>query len=108
MTAKFWGTLLGEAPRDVGRPGWFRIGPLEGGGPAITFQPVGELKTVKNRVHLDIQVDDLEAAADLVGQLGGSGPMSRTDYREGTVAVMADPEGNEFCVVALVPGSALA
>jgi len=107
LVAEFWGALLGGAPRLVGREDWYRIGPLVDGGPAITFQPVPEAKTSKVRAHLDVRVEDLQAAINLVANLGGSGPSERYHYDEGTVAVMADPEGNEFCLVDLVAGAVL-
>lgn len=105
--AEFWGQLLGHTPRDVGRPGWYRIGPLTNGGPALTFQPVPETKTTKTPVHLDLRVADLDATIGLIERLHGSGPAQVHRYPEGTVAVMADPEGHEFCLVALSPGAAL-
>jgi predicted enzyme related to lactoylglutathione lyase len=107
VVSEFWGELLGAPPRALDRAGWYRIGPLADGAPAITFQPVPGPKTGKSRAHLDVRVDDLDAAVDLVGRLGGSGPSQVHRYEEGTVAVMADPEGNEFCLVALVAGAAL-
>lgn len=77
------------------------------GGPHINFQPVSEVKTSKTRIHLDLWVDDLAEAAELVRQLGGAGPSAMHTYDSGTVAVMADPEGNEFCLVAHpAPGQA--
>jgi predicted enzyme related to lactoylglutathione lyase len=106
--AEFWGQLLAAAPREVGRKDWYRIGPLVDGGPMLTFQPVPEPKTTKTRLHLDIRVDELQPAIDLVARLGGRGPSERHTYDEGTVAVMADVEGNEFCLVALVGGASLA
>jgi hypothetical protein len=60
-------------------------------GPMIWVIPVPEAKTVKNRMHIDVvgRVEDLVAAgASLVRAKGGD---LRWD-------VMADPEGNEFCV----------
>ena len=107
LVADFWGALFGRAPRLVGREDWYRIGPLVDGGPAITFQPVPEAKTSKVRAHLDVRVEDLQAAVNLVARLGGSGPAETYRYDEGTVAVMADPEGNEFCLVDLVAGAVL-
>jgi len=107
VVADFWAVLLETTPRGVGRPNWYRIGPLVENGPALTFQPVPEPKTAKTRVHLDIRVQDLSAAITMVERLGGSGPAQLHRYGEGTVAVMADPEGNEFCLVALAPGAVL-
>lgn len=69
----------------------------DGPGPRIwfQFQRVPEPKTVKNRVHLDLTVPDLAAGvADLVAR----GATIVADHD--TWLVLADPEGDEFCVVA--------
>jgi hypothetical protein len=57
--------------RPIDLRGWFRIGPSPAGGPAITFQPVPEEKAGKTRIHPDVWVEDLEAAINLVRDLGG-------------------------------------
>ena len=68
--------------------------------PTLRFQRVPEDKTVKDRIHLDLRVDDLEAAAEAVTALGAT-PMPQDDFAEYNVTfrVMLDPEGNEFCLV---------
>ncbi|HEY3843144.1 MAG TPA: VOC family protein [Acidimicrobiales bacterium] len=53
----------------------------------------------KTRTHLDLWVDDLHAAKELVLRLGGRDSGQTHHYDEGTLAIMADPEGNEFCLV---------
>lgn len=98
--AKFWSGLL-DAPATGGDGGWFHLGPVVRGGPVINFQPVPEEKVGKTRTHLDLWVDDLEAAVSLVEQLGGKDTGELHVSAEGTDAVMADPEGNELCLVAL-------
>ena len=69
--------------------------------PGLVFVPVAEGKTVKNRLHIDLAPhvsDDRDAEiARLVGRGAtvtdvGQGP-------EATWTVLADPEGNEFCVL---------
>jgi hypothetical protein len=69
-----------------------------GQGGRVLFQVVPEPKTVKNRVHLDLHVGDqrdamvdrlVELGAKVIGE-GSEGP--------NTWMVLADPEGNEFCV----------
>jgi predicted enzyme related to lactoylglutathione lyase len=67
--------------------------------PLLRFQRVPEAKSIKNRLHLDVEVDDLDGAIARVEQLGGSvvRPV-RTEYGW-DYAVMGDPEGNEFCVI---------
>jgi hypothetical protein len=62
--------------------------------PRLWFQQVPEAKVVKNRVHLDLHTDDLDAE---VGRLISLGARVLHPERDGLV-VMADVEGNEFCV----------
>jgi len=65
----------------------------------LTFQPVPEEKAGKARIHLDVWVDELDAAIVLVGDLGGTSSGETHRYDEGTVVLMLDIEGNEFCLV---------
>lgn len=104
--ATFWSALL-HAPLRVPLDGWYRLGPLTAGGPVLNFQPVPEDKQGKTRLHLDLLTDDLDAAVAIVQRLGGRSLNQRHEYEEGTVVVMADPEGNEFCLVHHLPGTAL-
>jgi predicted enzyme related to lactoylglutathione lyase len=97
--AGFWSQLLDLPMRTIGLPGWLRIGPTVPGGPAITFQPVSEEKAGKTRIHLDLWVDQLDATIAFVHDLGGSSTGETHLYDEGTVVVMSDVEGNEFCLV---------
>ena len=70
-----------------------------GNGPRLYFQRVPEPKTAKNRVHLDVPVDPgaLDREVERLEALGASlvGFNSHPGHRW---AVMADPEGNEFCL----------
>jgi predicted enzyme related to lactoylglutathione lyase len=70
----------------------------DGRGPAIFFTKVPEGKTVKNRVHLDLRWE--RALDEEVARLEGLGATVVAEHQEdrGRWAVMADPEGNEFCV----------
>jgi predicted enzyme related to lactoylglutathione lyase len=95
--ARFWSTLLGRE-RGPSQEGWVYLGDRNDLLPRLVFQPVPEPKRVKNRVHLDITVEDLPTAMEQVRRLGGSFTGERHDYDEGVVVVMADPEGNEFCL----------
>lgn len=98
--ATFWASLL-DLQTQAQPDRWFRLGPPVPGGPVINFQPVTEEKTCKARAHLDLWVDDLDVAISLVQRLGGRGLDEVHVHAEGTVVVMADPEGNEFCLVAM-------
>jgi Glyoxalase-like domain len=70
-----------------------------GRGGRVLFQVVPESKTVKNRVHLDLQVGAEQREAT-VARLTGLGGTVLWEGNEGgsTWITMADPEGNEFCV----------
>jgi predicted enzyme related to lactoylglutathione lyase len=97
--SQFWSVLLDAPVRTIGLPGWFRIGPTATGGPVITFQPVPEAKAAKTRIHLDVWVEELDAVVIPVRDLGGHSTGETHLYDEGTVVVMSDVEGNEFCLV---------
>ena len=65
----------------------------------ILFQPVPEPKTVKDRIHLDVNLngrDKDEARKDLEAR--GASFLNEASQGPHTWYVMADPEGNEFCI----------
>jgi hypothetical protein len=71
--------------------------------PGFAFVPVPEDKQVKNRLHLDFVPDDQAAEVALLERLGAR----RIDIGQGddkNWVVMADPEGNEFCVLSAREG----
>jgi hypothetical protein len=82
-----------------------RIGELAGSGPIIWFQIVLEAKTGKNRLHLDLVVDDLDASTAEIETLGGRWlDPGITHHLEGFQwRRMADPHGNEFDIDILPP-----
>jgi predicted enzyme related to lactoylglutathione lyase len=67
-------------------------------GPNWLFLPVPEGKVVKNRIHFDFTPDDQQAEVDRLVALGAR----HVDIGQGEQSwvVLADPEGNEFCVLA--------
>ena len=71
----------------------------QGGRPRLLFQQVPEMKTVKNRVHLDMQVGEERRPAELE-RLLALGATKLYDGQQGpqTWITLADPEGNEFCL----------
>ena len=97
--ATFWGALLGQEPGPPRANGQFvTVGGLIGT-TWLVLQRVPEGKTVKNRVHLDFTVADVDAAINHILALGGR---TVREVREGAghFVTMADPDGNEFCVAA--------
>ncbi|MFC7329073.1 VOC family protein [Marinactinospora rubrisoli] len=105
--ARFWCSVLGyevhgeeDGVVTIGPPGAAtdRPGPVP---PALTFARVPEGKSVKNRLHIDINPTDRERDDEVrrlldlgarYADVGGTG--------EESWVTLADPEGNEFCVLA--------
>ena len=83
----------------------------QGSGPRLFFQRVPEAKTAKNRLHVDVGVpgsagleprpgpDAVRAHAEALVARGAMVLSVNDDPAQGFWVVMADPEGNEFCVV---------
>ena len=67
------------------------------GGPALLFLTDTTPKTVKNRLHLDLRPDDQQAEVDRLLALGAT--TADIGQGEQTWVVLADPEGNEFCIL---------
>ena len=98
--AAFWGEALGWEPQRDAELMWMSAsGDPVDGGLSLVFAKVPELKTVKNRVHIDLSPSGCDQAeeVDRLVLLGAS----RIDIGQGDVPwiVLADPEGNEFCVL---------
>ena len=97
--ARFWTQVLGwrvlsERDREV------VIGPSVDSPVGICFMPVTEPKQLKNRLHLDLTTgaDDRDAEVERVLRLGARRvDVGQTGDESWTV--LADPEGNEFCIV---------
>jgi Glyoxalase-like domain len=106
--AEFWSAALGyEKALNFGHYTLLsRAGP---GFPRLVLQQVPEGKAGKNRMHLDVVEADIEAEAARLEQLGarrleGAARQEHLDAAVVSWIVMADPEGNEFCVC---PGAPL-
>jgi len=96
--AEFWAPALGYL--NLGTVGsYVALFPDGRPGPKLLLQGVPEPKAVKNRMHFDIEVPDIEAEAARLVHLGATriseGPCSE---HGSTWILMNDPEGNEFCV----------
>jgi predicted enzyme related to lactoylglutathione lyase len=97
--ARFWSQALGwpilsEREREI------VIGPDENAPVGLCLMPVTDPKTVKNRVHLDLttEAEDRDAEIDRLLALGARRvDIGQTGKESWTV--LADPEGNEFCVI---------
>lgn len=99
--ASFWSEVLGW-PLTKGDEGFFWLsstGDVTTPDLVLVFAPVPEPKTVKNRLHLDLNPTGVDQPEELERLLAlGARPV---DVGQGEVpwVVLADPEGNEFCLL---------
>jgi len=96
--AEFWCAVLGYELEGVDDEGAWITDPSGRGWPML-FLVVPEGKSMKNRMHLDLSPPS--AMADEVDRLerAGARVLGRVDEGGSFWTVMADPEGNEFCVL---------
>jgi len=103
LLARFWCAVLGyiELDRDdgdieIGPPGTGADGPQ----PTIILSRTDEPKTGKLRLHIDVNATDRDQAAELDRLLAlGARPADVGQTGEESWHVLADPEGNEFCLL---------
>jgi hypothetical protein len=93
---RWWADVLGWVILNDS-PGEFEIRPSADRLPGLIFLPVSETKEAQNRLHLDFRPDDQQAEVDRFLRAGAR----PADVGQGDVSwvVLADPEGNEFCVL---------
>jgi predicted enzyme related to lactoylglutathione lyase len=100
--ATFWSAVTGYDVERVDMPGnefWLVSAP-DGRYPRLVFVTVPERKVMKNRVHLDLRPAEGDQARELERfiALGASVVDDRRELEPGGWVVLADPEGNEFCL----------
>jgi len=97
--AEFWCAVLGWRVIEEDEEG-VSIGPPDGSWPTIDFLAVPERKSVKNRLHLDLRADGVTTQEEL-GRLRalGAEPADVGQGPDVSWVVLADPEGNEFCLL---------
>ena len=98
---RWWADLLGWE-HEVDEDDDVVVSPPEGARASdLLFQKVPEGKTVKNRLHIDLRPDDQAAEVARAESMGAT----RVDIGQGdeTWVVLADPEGNEFCILRARP-----
>jgi hypothetical protein len=93
---RWWARALGwvvvnDAPDE------YEIRPAPDRLPGLLFVPVAEPKSGKNRLHLDFRPDDRDAEVKRLVDLGAT--LADVGQGEQTWVVLADPEGNEFCIL---------
>jgi predicted enzyme related to lactoylglutathione lyase len=93
---QFWSQVLGAEILYQDQR-YVRLG-HKGRHPSLLLQKVPEGHAAKNRAHIDLDVSDLDAAVSRAQTLGGRTLRAVNEYGIAWV-VMADPDGNEFCLI---------
>jgi predicted enzyme related to lactoylglutathione lyase len=103
LVAGFWEAALGYR-RTYQDDTEIAISPPDGSGTDLLFLRVPDAKQVKNRLHLDLRPDDRDAEVARLQALGATrAPIGQAG--DESWVVLADPEGNEFCVLRVLgPG----
>lgn len=97
--AEFWGAMLGykvvyDSPEEVA------IQKPDDSGPEVLFGKNPDTKSVKNRLHFDLSPSNQAAEVERALSLGAKHvDIGQADDPEATWTVLADPEGNEFCIL---------
>ncbi|QYC44592.1 Glyoxalase-like domain protein [Nonomuraea coxensis DSM 45129] len=101
--AAFWCEVLDFVVLDTEADGSVEVGPREGFGglqPTLIFSPATEPKTGPLRMHFDVNATDRDQDAELERLLSlGARPADVGQTGEESWHVLADPEGNEFCLL---------
>ncbi|GAA1277579.1 lactoylglutathione lyase [Planotetraspora silvatica] len=99
LVADFWCAVLGWTIL-VREPGGITIGDNERSWPMIDIFAVPEGKTIKNRLHFDLRADGLSTSDELDRLLAlGARHVDVGQSSDVSWVVLADPEGNEFCLL---------
>jgi predicted enzyme related to lactoylglutathione lyase len=98
---RFWTAALGATvdPSDENTPGVYERLAIPGQRIRVLLQLVPESKQVKNRSHIDIATDNVEAEVTRLVALGAKRLRPFEGDANGDFWVLQDPFGNEFCVV---------
>ena len=101
LLARFWCAVLDvEVVED--ESDWVQLS-VDPGGTFLAFQPVTADRPDRQFARPDIEVVDIDVARERVLALGGRHERTINEMKGDSHYVMADPEGNEFCLVQPLP-----
>ena len=96
--SRFWQEALGYVPREAPDDGWVVLCDPSGPNVNVSLNRVREPRVARNRLHLDLYTEDQAAEVERLLALGAT-RHPRTASPDEDFTVLADPEGNLFCVV---------
>jgi predicted enzyme related to lactoylglutathione lyase len=94
---RWWAEQTGGTVVDESDGWWVTVTPGDRGGPSLGFQKVDQPTPGKNRLHLDLSSPDHDADAKRLESAGAT-ILARHEEPLSSWTVLADPDGNQFCV----------
>ena len=99
-SARFWSGALGYAAGAATGGHYRSLTPESGPGIEVLLQRADDEKHGKNRLHLDLRTADLAAEVSRITGLGATVLTARPVVEDGLQwHILADPDGNEFCIL---------
>jgi len=97
--AAFWQAALGYARREGDDDDWALLHPPDGAGPSLGLDKHHSELQIPPRLHLDLYADDQAAEVERLLGLGATEVHWNKRPPDADYVILADPEGNRFCVV---------
>jgi hypothetical protein len=97
----FWTAALDYVPRDGDGDDFALLRPRSGVGPNVSLDRVNSTLQIPPRIHLDLYAEDQAAEVERLKGLGASEVHWDKRPPDADYVIMADPEGNRFCVIDL-------
>jgi catechol 2,3-dioxygenase-like lactoylglutathione lyase family enzyme len=95
----FWTAALDYVPREAPEADWAVLRPRVGGGPNLSLSAKPSQVQDGPRMHLDLYTDDQARDVERLLALGATRPHEPNRPADADYVILADPEGNRFCVV---------
>jgi len=96
---EFWTAALDYVPREENDDDFVLLRPRDGIGPNLSLDRVRSKLQVPPRIHLDLYADDQAAEVERLIALGATEVHWDKRPPDADYVILADPEGNRFCVV---------
>ena len=99
LQAQFWEAALGYERRETDSDDFVLLRPRDGAGPNLSLDRVRSTLQIPPRLHLDLYTEDQAGEVERLLALGASEIHWDKRPADADYVILADPEGNRFCVV---------
>ena len=96
---EFWAAALDYVPRDESSDDFVLLRPRDGAGPSLSLDNVPSKVQIPPRLHLDLFTEDQAGEVERLKELGATEVHWDKRPPDADYIILADPEGNRFCVV---------